>query len=186
MSTFVADYVEDLRQMLSGLDTDKLDEAIRWLRDARDAGRMLYTCGNGGCASIASQMVVDLVKGGSYGKPSRFRMMSLADSISTVTAYGNDVDYASVFVEPLKNFAQPGDVLIAASGSGNSANVIKAVEYANDVGVKTIGLTTGADGRLRDIAALPLLVPSSHMGRLEDSFFVMTHILCYAFIEDID
>lgn len=184
MSTFVAEYVEDLRRILAGLDTEQLDKAIRWLRDARDAGRMIYTCGNGGSASIASQMVVDLVKGGSFGKPSRFRMMSLTDSIATLTAYGNDIDYASVFVEPLKNFAQPGDVLIAVSGSGNSANVVQAVEYANEIGVKTIALTTNAGGRLREIAALPLVVPSNHMGRLEDSFFVMTHILCYAFIEE--
>ena len=112
-------------------------------------------------------------------------MIALNDSISTLTAYANDVDYQSVFVEPLKNFAAPGDVLVAVSGSGNSPNVLRAVEYANQIGCRTIGLTTSTGGRLREIAQLPLAVPSDHMGRLEDSFFIITHILCYAFIERV-
>ena len=111
-------------------------------------------------------------------------MIALADSVSTLTAYANDVSYESVFVEQLKNWASPGDVLIAISGSGNSPNVLRAVEYANDRGVTTIACTTSKGGGLKSIARIPLLVPSSHMGHLEDSFFVMTHVLCYAFIED--
>ncbi|MFC1543128.1 SIS domain-containing protein [Candidatus Neomarinimicrobiota bacterium] len=180
--SLAAEYLDDLRVVLPQLDTEKIDQAISWLREARDEGKMVFTCGNGGSASIASQMVVDIVKGGSYGKSSRFRMMSLTDSIATITAYANDIDYASVFVEPMKNFAEPGDLLIAISGSGNSINVLKAVECANDMGMRTVGLTTEQGGTLKDIAQLPLLVPSSHMGHLEDSFFIITHILCYAFI----
>jgi D-sedoheptulose 7-phosphate isomerase len=180
---FVSDYLNDLRTLLSRLDVQGLETAIEWLRKARDDDQMVYTCGNGGSAAIASQMVVDIVKGGSYGKEARFKMIGLTDSIATITAYANDVNYDAVFVEPLKNFAQPNDVLIGVSGSGNSENVIQAIEYANSVGVKTIGLTTGQGGRLKEIARLPLAVPSGHMGRLEDCFFVMTHILCYAFME---
>ena len=96
----------------------------------------------------------------------------------------DDVSYESVFVEQLKNFAIAGDVLIAISGSGNSPNVIQAVQYANESDVTTIGCTTGEGGRLKDLAKIPLLVPSRHMGHLEDCFFAMTHVLCYAFIED--
>jgi D-sedoheptulose 7-phosphate isomerase len=99
-------------------------------------------------------------------------------------AYANDVSYDVVFEEQLKNFAVSGDVLIAISGSGNSPNVIKAVEYANSIGCRTIGLTTSESGTLRSLANLPLVVPSNHMGRLEDIFFALTHILCYAFIEE--
>jgi D-sedoheptulose 7-phosphate isomerase len=110
--------------------------------------------------------------------------VGLTDSIATITAYGNDVGYESVFVEQLRNWAVRGDVLIAISGSGNSPNVLRAVEYANEVGCATIGLTTGKGGRLKDLATLPLLVPSGHMGRLEDAFFVLTHVMCYAFMED--
>ncbi|HPD28351.1 MAG TPA: SIS domain-containing protein [Phycisphaerae bacterium] len=178
-------YLDELDSVLKAIDAAAVDRAIACLREARDADRTIFSCGNGGSASIASQMVVDMVKGASYRKMTRpFRMISLTDSVATITAYANDVSYESVFVEPLRNWAQKGDVLIAISGSGNSPNVLRAVEFANGVGCTTIGLTTGSGGRLKDLVTLPLSVPSSHMGRLEDAFFIMTHILCYAFMED--
>jgi D-sedoheptulose 7-phosphate isomerase len=183
--TFAQRYVDDLRNVLGGLDSAAVGRAIACLRAARDASRTIFTCGNGGSASIASQMVVDLVKGGSYQKKTRpFRVLALPDSIATVTAYANDVSYEAVFVEQLRSWAQAGDVLIAISGSGNSPNVLRAVEYANSLGCPTIGLTTSQGGQLKDLVRLPLLVPSAHMGRLEDSFFAITHVLCYAFMED--
>ena len=183
MKNFVDQYLADLGSLLSRLDSAAIAQAIAWMTEARDNGRMIYICGNGGSASIASQMVVDVVKGGSFKKKTRIKMIGLTDSIATITAYGNDEGYETVFVEPLKNFAQAGDILIAISGSGNSPNVLRAVEYANSVGCRTIGVTTGEGGKLRDMATLPLVVPSRHMGRLEDCFFVVTHILAYAFIE---
>jgi len=180
---FTNNYLTDLAALVPRLDADKIAQAIGWMRTARDAGKMIYICGNGGSASIASQMVVDIVKGASFKKKARFKMLGLTDSMATLSAYANDEGYETVFVEPLKNFAEEGDLLISISGSGNSANVLKAVEYANSVGCKTIGLTTGDGGKLKDLVDLPLLVPSNHMGRLEDSFFIMTHVLCYAFME---
>ncbi len=180
---FASDYLKDLTGLLPRLDTDRIAEAIDWMRTARDDERTIFICGNGGSASIASQMVVDIVKGASFGKRSRFKMIGLTDSIATITAYANDEGYETVFVEPLRNFAQAGDLLIGISGSGNSENVLRAIEYANEIGCRTIGLTTGEGGRLRELVELPLLVPSTHMGRLEDCFFIMTHILCYAFIQ---
>jgi D-sedoheptulose 7-phosphate isomerase len=181
---FVQSYLDDLASVIQRLDAEALERAVSCLRTARDQGNTVYTCGNGGSASIASEMVVDIIKGASYGKNQRFRIIGLSDSIATITAYANDVDYESVFVEPLRNWAKEGDVLIAISGSGNSPNVLRAVEYANRVGCTTIGCTSAESGRLRALAALPLLVPSEHMGRLEDCFYAMTHVLCYAFIED--
>lgn len=181
---FTGSYLKNLQDVLARIDTAPVMQAVEWLRKARDESRTVFTCGNGGSASIASQMVVDLLKGASYRKPSRFRVIGLTDSIATITAYANDVGYEIVFVEQLRNFAKAGDVLIAISGSGNSPNVLRAVEYANEAGCKTIGLTTGKGGKLGEIAQLPLRVPSNHMGRLEDCFFILTHILCYAFIEE--
>ena len=180
---FVDDYLSDLAALLPRLDRSAIARAIGWLREARDDGKTIYICGNGGSASIASQMVVDIVKGASLGRKKRFKMIGLTDSMSTVTAYANDEGYETVFVEPLKNFVEAGDLLIAISGSGNSRNVLRAVEYAGSIGCKTIGLTTGEGGTLREAVGLPLLVPSSHMGRLEDCFFILTHVLCYAFME---
>ena len=181
--SFSAKYLNGLAEIIPQLDAEALEHAIATIRTARDTDRCIYTCGNGGSASIASQMVVDIVKGGSYGKDKRIKMLGLTDSIATITAYSNDVSYDCVFVEQLKNWAQPGDVLIAISGSGNSQNIVEAVEFANNAGVTTIGCTTGQGGKLKDLAKIPLLVPSNHMGHLEDCFFVMTHVICYAFIE---
>ena len=185
LQPFSKHYLEDLSSLLLKIDAGAIAKAIQWLREARDSRRTVYSCGNGGSALIASQMVCDIVKGASFQKPSRLKMICLSDNVGTITAYANDVSYESAFVEPLKNFAVKDDVLIAISGSGNSPNVLRAVEYANQIGCRTIGMTTANGGRLKDMVQLPLLVPSGHMGRLEDSFFVMTHILCYAFIEDV-
>lgn len=180
---FTEGYLRQLGELLPKLDHARIAEAIGLMRVARDNGNTIFICGNGGSASIASQMVVDIVKGGSLRKPARFKMIGLTDSMSTITAYANDEGYETVFVEPLKNFAQAGDLLIGISGSGNSENVLRAIDYANEIGCKTIGLTTGEGGKLKDLVSLPLLVPSTHMGRLEDCFFIMTHVLCYAFME---
>jgi D-sedoheptulose 7-phosphate isomerase len=185
LQPFVQNYLNDLSRLITQLDAAAIAKAIGWLRDARDAGRTIYSCGNGGSALIASQMVCDIVKGASWQKPSRVKMPCLSDNVGTVTAYANDVSYECVFVEQLKNFAVKGDVLIGISGSGNSPNVLRAIEYANQIGCRTIGLTTAAGGKLKDLVNLPLLVPSKHMGRLEDCFFALTHILCYAFMEDV-
>jgi D-sedoheptulose 7-phosphate isomerase len=183
--SFSAEYLAALSSVLQRIDASQVELAIGEIRDARNRGNTIYSCGNGGSASIASQMVVDLVKGGSYQKSSPpIKMLALTDSIATVTAYANDVSYEAVFVEQLKNWATAGDVLIAISGSGNSPNILRAVEYANASGVTTIGCTTAEGGRLKDLAKIPLLVPTNHMGHLEDCFFAMTHVLCYVFIED--
>jgi D-sedoheptulose 7-phosphate isomerase len=182
---FAADYLEDLKKTISGLDPDALGKAISWMKEARDNGRMVFACGNGGSAAIASQMVTDIVKGASYGHKARIRMIGLTDSIGIITAYANDVNYDCVFAEQLRNFAQQGDLLFAISGSGNSRNVLRAVEYANSIGCRTIGLTTAYGGALKDMVNLTLEVPNNHMGRLEDCFFLMTHIIAYAFMEDV-
>jgi len=172
MTDFAKNYLTDLAAVIQQIDPEPLEQVIECMRQARDNGRTLFTCGNGGSASIASEMVADINKGASYGKEKRFRMIGLSDSIATITAYANDVNYESVFVEQLKNFVQKGP------------NVLRAVEYANSVGCTTVGCTTSESGKLREISSLPLLVPSGHMGHLEDCFYAMTHVLCYVFMED--
>jgi D-sedoheptulose 7-phosphate isomerase len=180
---FAKDYLEDLKTALAGLDVPAIEKAISWLKEARDSDRTIYVCGNGGSASIASHLVVDMLKGASYGREHRFKIISLTDCVETVTAYGNDVNYECIFVEQIRNFARKGDVLIAISGSGDSRNVLAAVEYANGIGCRTIAMTRAGGGALKDMANLSLRVPESHMGRLEDGFTVMAHIIAYAFME---
>lgn len=182
-TAFADNYLNGLTELLPKIDRELLGKTIAAMREIRDNDKTVYICGNGGSASIASQMVVDIVKGASYQKKKRFKMIGLTDSMSTLSAYANDVGYDIVFLEPLKNFAVEGDMLITISGSGNSPNVVKAAEYANEVGVTTVGLTTGQGGKLQEVVDIPLTLPSNHMGHLEDAFFIMSHVLCYAFME---
>src|SRR5271169_4809769 len=122
-------YRAALLQAIDAVDLDKVEQAIAILAQARDGNRRIFVCGNGGSASTASHFACDLVKGASFNRQKRFRIMALTDSLPTITAYSNDVSYECVFVEQLKNFAEPGDVVIAISGSGNSPNVLRAMEF---------------------------------------------------------
>ncbi len=176
-------YRNKLVEVLGALDVSKVRQAIGWLRQARDEGRQIFVCGNGGSASTASHFVCDMVKGASYGRERRFRILALTDSLPTITAYSNDVAYDVVFVEQLKNFARPGDVVMALSGSGNSENVVRAVEYANSAGCRTIALTGRDGGRLGPAAQLEINVPESHMGRIEDAHMVVCHMIAYYFMD---
>ena len=143
--TFPTEYRERLLSTLSTIDTALVAQAIGWMKEARDAKRALFVAGNGGSAATAAHFVCDMVKGASMGKAARFRIVALGQNLPTLTAYSNDVSYADALVEELKNFAEPGDLYMAISGSGNSPNVVRAMEYANSIGCRTLALT-GRDG----------------------------------------
>src|SRR5579884_3298381 len=176
-------YRNELHQTIDAIDVSGVEQAIRWFTEAREAGRHIFVCGNGGSASTASHLACDIVKGASYNRESRFRIMALTDSLPTLTAYSNDVGYDCVFVEQLKNFAEPGDLVLAISGSGNSPNVLRAVEYANSIGCRTIGLTGRDGGKLGPLAQLNIQVPAPHMGRIEDAHMIVCHMIGYYFMD---
>jgi D-sedoheptulose 7-phosphate isomerase len=177
-------YKSALLRAIEAIDLDKVEQVIEILRQARECRRRIFVCGNGGSASTASHFACDMVKGASYGRPSRFRIMALTDSLPTITAYSNDAGYECVFVEQLKNFAEPEDVVMAISGSGNSPNVIQALEYGNSIGCRTIALTGRDGGELGRIAQLNLQVAHQHMGRIEDAHMIVTHMICYYFMDN--
>lgn len=183
MSEFVTNYKQQLLGAIDTIPVEKVQAAIECLDEALNQGRQVFTCGNGGSASTASHFICDMVKGASYMREKRFRMMALTDSLPTLTAYSNDVSYDCVFVEPLKNFAQPGDILIAISGSGNSPNVLRAIEWANSAGMKTIGLTGRDGGQLGRLSQLEIRVADPHMGRIEDGHMIVCHMIAYHFME---
>ena len=180
---FPEQYKTELLKTIDAIPLDKIEIAIQWFKEARASGRQIFVCGNGGSASTASHFVCDVVKGASYNRPSRFRIMALTDSLPTITAYSNDVAYDAIFVEQLKNFAQPGDLVMAISGSGNSPNVVRAVEYGNSIGCRTIALTGRDGGRLGPLAQLDIRVPVPHMGRIEDGHMIACHMICYYFMD---
>jgi D-sedoheptulose 7-phosphate isomerase len=180
---FPATYKAEVFKAIESIDLEKISRAIGILETARAEGRRIFVCGNGGSAATASHFVTDLVKGASYGRAKKFRILALTDSLSTLTAYSNDVSYECVFAEQMKNFAEPGDVVIAISGSGNSPNVVCALEYGNSIGCQTIALTGRDGGRLGPLAQLNIQVPHPHMGRIEDCHMVALHMIAYYFME---
>ena len=183
-AAFTTHYRHQLNETLRQLDLEKVNTAIEWLAEARTHDRAIFTAGNGGSASTASHFVCDVLKGASYQRDTKFRIMALTDNLATITAYSNDVSYACVFTEQLKNFAKPGDIFLAISGSGNSPNVVDATEYANSIGCKTIALTGRDGGKLGKIAQLNINAQEPHMGRIEDAHLVVCHMLAYYFMEE--
>jgi D-sedoheptulose 7-phosphate isomerase len=180
---FPTRYRTDLCRTLEALELGGVSRAIEILAKAREEGRHIFVCGNGGSASTASHFVCDMVKGASYNRRKRFRITALTDSLPTITAYSNDLSYEDVFVEQLKNFAGKGDVVVAISGSGNSQNVIRAVAYGNYTGCITIALTGRDGGKLGSLAQLDIRVSNPHMGRIEDVHMAVTHMISYYFME---
>jgi D-sedoheptulose 7-phosphate isomerase len=181
--SFPSLYKADVLKAIDTIELDKVGQAIEILKRARDEDRRIFVCGNGGSASTASHFVCDMVKGASFHRDKRFRIMALTDSLPTITAYANDVTYDCVFVEQLKNFAEPGDVVMAISGSGNSPNVLQAVEYANSIGCRTIALSGRNGGKLGPMAQLNLQASNPHMGRIEDVHMIVMHMICYYFMD---
>lgn len=182
--SFSEQYRTQLIDTLSKLDTGKVNQAIDWFQDARNQGKHVFVCGNGGSASTASHFACDIVKGASFNRKQRFRIMALTDSLPTLTAYSNDVSYDCVFVEQLKNFAEPGDLVMGISGSGNSPNVLRAIEYANSIGCKTLALTGRDGGKLGPLAQLNIQVSEPHMGRIEDAHMIVCHMIGYYFMDN--
>ena len=182
-TTFPELYKNDILRAIEAIDLEKVNRAIEILREARNEDRHIFVCGNGGSASTASHFACDMVKGASYNRAARFRILALTDSLPTLTAYSNDVGYECVFAEQLKNFAGPGDVLVAISGSGNSPNVLRAVEYANSIGCRTIALTGRDGGKLGPLAQLNIQASNPHMGRIEDGHMIVMHMICYYFMD---
>jgi D-sedoheptulose 7-phosphate isomerase len=181
--SFAAAYREQLISTLGVIDIDKVTRAIEWFREARASGHAIFVAGNGGSAATASHFVCDMIKGASFGKTARFRMQALHDSMPTLTAYSNDASYAEAAAEQLKNFAEAGDIYMAISGSGNSPNVIRAMECAKSIGCRTLALTGRDGGKLAGMAELAIHVPESHMGRIEDAHHVICHMIGYSFME---
>ncbi len=150
---------------------------------ARTAGRTVFFFGNGGSASTASHFVTDITKVAARGPGRRTRCVSLNDNVPGMTALANDLDYTRVFAEQLKVLAEPGDVAVAISGSGNSPNVLEAVKVARTLGVATIGLTGMGGGKLKDLVDVAVVVPSNSMQHTEDSHVVLLHLLT-AYLRD--
>jgi D-sedoheptulose 7-phosphate isomerase len=176
-------YLQQQKAALDSIPQEAVGRIVERFRAALAEDRQIFVFGNGGSAANASHFITDLGKGASDKIGRRFRCLSINDNVSWLTALGNDYAYEDVFVRQLENYARPGDLVMVMSVSGNSPNVVKAVEWAKRQGVFTVALVGGKRGRLADLADLPVVVDSHHYGRVEDAHMAVCHMVCYAFME---
>lgn len=171
-------YLEDIKQTLEKISSEAIDQVIAILQAARMHGRQVFIMGNGGSASTASHFTCDLAKNTRQPSMPAFRVMGLTDNIALFSAYANDEGYENVFLKQLEALLQPGDVVLAISGSGNSQNVVRAIQYANARGALTIALTGMTGGLLKKIAQFVIHVPNPNIDQVEDIHLMLEHIIC--------
>jgi D-sedoheptulose 7-phosphate isomerase len=171
------EYLEELKGLLDAFPHDSFEEVASAILSAYDNEGQIFIMGNGGSGSTASHFACDINKGCCFNVDKKFKVICLNDNIPTMLAYANDLSYDKVFVEQLKNFLKPGDVVIGISGSGNSENVIQAVLYAKQGRAKTIGLTGFDGGRLAMTADIPLVASINDMQKVEDVHMIVVHML---------
>jgi len=171
------EYLSRLGRLIDTFDRKQVDDAVKLIADAWQAGRQIITLGNGGSSMTALHFVNDWNKSVfmSSGKP--FRGRSLVDNMGLVMSYGNDLSFQDIFVEQLKNLLQPGDLVLAISGSGNSENVIRAVRYANENGAVTLGLCGYRGGKLKALAQHVVWADVDDMQLSEDLHAIFGHIV---------
>ncbi|MCI0520928.1 MAG: SIS domain-containing protein [Chloroflexi bacterium] len=177
MDNPIRDYISTLQDTLDMLPEALIAEAIDSLHQARLQQRQIFVMGNGGSASTASHIVCDLAKNTRKSCLPNFRVIGLADNMAIFSALANDDGYENVFVQQLANLLNPGDLVIAISASGNSSNVLKAVEYARQHGAQVIGMTGFAGGKLGELVDIHLHVPSHIIEHVEDAHLALEHLI---------
>jgi len=174
-------FLERVSQELLRIDSAEVKVLADVVFERYEKGRTVFLCGNGGSGSNASHFCEDLGKGTlrredfDNDRKKRLRVLSLTDNTPYILAWGNDEGFERVFVEQLKNLARDGDLLVAISGSGNSPNVLRAVDWANRHGLKTFGCTGFNGGKLRTLAQQGLHVPLDDMGIVESIHLTAFH-----------
>ena len=170
-------YITNLQAAIDALPIEKIKRVIDLIMEAYETNKQIFVVGNGGSASTASHFACDLGKGTIVPGKRRLRIMSLTDNVAVMTAWANDVSYDDIFVEQLKNLLNRNDLVIGISASGNSRNVLKAIEHANSMDCITIGLTGFGGGKLANIADESIIVDSYDYGPVEDIHLILDHII---------
>ncbi|NBV85479.1 MAG: SIS domain-containing protein [Verrucomicrobia bacterium] len=183
MQHWLKDYIVAQQNALNSVSLDGVERLIQTVRAAWVRDQQIFAIGNGGSAANASHFATDLGKGSSDKLPKRVRVLSLTDNAAWITALGNDYSFDDAFLRQLQNYARSGDVLIAPSVSGNSPNLVKAIEWANAQGLETIAIVGAKRGKLAETAKQTIVIEDTHYGRVEDVQMHILHMLCYAFME---
>ena len=176
---YLQDYVGRLTDILNKIDPEKLGQVVTTFIEAFKSGNTIYVVGNGGSAATASHMQADFRFFVRYFSKFRPKIVALTDNVPMITAIGNDNNFDDVFVEQMRGQFVSGDVLIAISASGNSPNLVKAAEFANELGGKTIAFVGFLGGKLNEISTVPLYTPNpkGDYGPIEDVHMILNHII---------
>ena len=174
-------YLRGVVEVLKQLPLSVIDEVVDRLFQAYQQDCTVYLFGNGGSAALASHAACDLGKGTTSPGKKPFRVVSLTDNVSLITAWANDTTYENIFAAQLHPFIEEGDIAFAISGSGNSPNVLNGLCAARDEGASTIGLTGSGGGKMKALCDLCITVPSENMQHVEDSHLCIMHAVFLAF-----
>lgn len=174
---YLQNYISKLQRTMDQLPQSLISDVIHVLQRARMRGNQVFIMGNGGSASTASHFVCDLAKNTRFDGLPHFRAIGLTDNMEIFSAYANDEGYENVFSQQLINLIKPDDIIIAISASGNSKNVVNAVEEAKKYGVTTIGFTGFDGGRLGQIVDLHIHVDSDIIEHVEDIHLMLEHMI---------
>ena len=173
----INNYLDLVKDTIDKLDRAQIEKAIEAFMRVYQQGSTIYIFGNGGSAANATHAAGDFVKGASFGLDKRFRFISLVDNLPALLAIANDISYDDVFIEQLRNFLQPGDLVIGISGSGNSKNVVKAMEYAKGKGVQTIAFCGFKGGTIKNIGDIVIHSVAMDMEVAEDIHMIVIHTI---------
>jgi D-sedoheptulose 7-phosphate isomerase len=174
---FTDSYFRGLAECYAEVSREKLERVVDILLDAHRRGRRFFLLGNGGSASTASHMACDFGKTASMPGKSRLRVISLVDNMALLSAWANDSGYEVVFKEQLENLLEPDDVVLGISASGNSPNVLRAMEYAKTRGAITIGFIGCGGGKLKELVDVDITVSSRNFGQVEDLHLTLNHVV---------
>ncbi len=181
----VTHYFSTFKEILDRIDSKPIHKAIDILHEARLNGRRVFIMGNGGSASTASHFVCDLAKNTRHPNWPDFRVIGLADNMAILSAYANDEGYENVFAQQLASLVQSNDVVIGISTSGNSPNVLNAIDVAKKAGSYTIGMTGFDAGKLGAMVDLHIHVPSDCIEQVEDIHLMLEHLITKALRERV-
>jgi D-sedoheptulose 7-phosphate isomerase len=184
MKQWISDYIKAQKAAHDSIAVDAVAELLEKVRQALKEDRQIFVFGNGGSAANSSHFATDLGKGASDKVGKRFRVLSLNDNVSWMTALANDYSYEDIFAGQLQNYGKAGDIALGLSVSGNSPNCVKALDWAKKNGLRTIALVGAKRGRMAEIAEQVIVINDTHYGRVEDAQMGICHILCYAFMEN--
>lgn len=179
MNKVLEGYKKNVSELVERIDEDKLLKIIKVLENGRRTNKRIFICGNGGSATTANHFVCDFGKNAVKGDNGRIKIISLCDNLATITAYGNDFGYETIFEERLKNLMEDGDILIAISASGNSKDILNGVEYTKKRNGYVISMTGFDGGKLKGMSDININIDSNVIEQVEDVHLMLEHMIVY-------